>query len=254
MYYSVCVPAVFRGKKIEDVLPAVRRAGFDYYEFWGWQGVDVDACYAAQQREGLKLRTLCTKAEPLTNPQKRQEYVDGLKATAEICKKMGAKVIITQVGSEQEGMSREAQHVSIVEGLRACVPVLEEHDLVLMIEPLNTKINHPGYYMWSSEEAFQIVDEVGSKHVKVLYDIYHQHITGDLSVEKIVQNLDKIAHFHVAGFPGRHEPLIDSEIDYPTILRAIKECGYQGSVGLEYMPVNDAEEGLKILHEQLLKI
>ena len=58
----------------------------------------------------------------------------------------------------------------------------------------------------------------------------------------------------MAGFPGRHEPLIDSEIDYPTILKAIKESGYQKAVGLEYMPLQDATEGLKILRRQLDRI
>lgn len=254
MYYSVSIPAVFRGKNIEEALAAVKAAGFEHYEFWDWQGLDLDAYEAAQKKAGLHLTTFCTKAEPLTDPVRHGEYVRWLKETAKVCKKLGAKRIITQVGQEQEGMSREEQHASIVEGLKKCVPVLEEQDLVLMIEPLNTRIDHVGYYMWSSQEAFEIVEEVGSAHVKVLYDLYHQYVMNDLSVEKILKNMDKIAHFHMAGYPGRHEPMIDSEVDYPAILRAIKASGYQGCIGLEYMPVHDAAEGLKELREQLMKI
>ena len=70
-------------------------------------------------------------------------------------------------------------------------------------------------------------------------------------MDGIVKNMDKIAHFHVAGYPGRHEPLIDSEIDYKRILKAIGESGYQGSIGLEYFPVYDAAEGLKTLRKEL---
>ena len=149
-----------------------------------------------------------------------------------------------------EGMTREEQHASFVKGLCACVPLLEENHLTLVIEPLNTRIDHKGYYLWSSQEAFQIVEEVGSSHVKVLYDLYHQYVMDDLSIEKIVKNIDKIGHFHMAGYPGRHEPMTDSEIPYPEILRAIRDSGYQRAVGLEYFPVRDAVEGLREFYYQ----
>lgn len=253
MNYSVCIPAVLGGKKIGEALAAVRAAGFDHYEFWGWwdPDQDMDEYLAAQQKEGLTPATLCTRMIPLTDPAQRAAYVEGLRETAAVCKKLGCKTIISQVGNDQEGMTREEQYASIVAGLKECVSILEENDLTLMIEPLNTKIDHIGYYMWSSEEAYQVVDEVGSEHVKMLFDLYHQYIMNDLDLEKILAHMDKIAHFHVAGYPGRHEPLIDSEIDYPVILKAIRESGYQGCVGLEYMPVFDGSEGLKVLNQQL---
>ena len=123
--------------------------------------------------------------------------------------------------------------------------------MTLVIEPLNTRIDHRGYYLWRSQEAFEIVDEVASPCVKVLFDLYHQHIMSDLSIDAIVAHIDRIGHFHMAGYPGRHEPMIESEIDYPAILRAIEKSGYAGAVGLEYFPVRDAAEGLKALHEEL---
>ena len=251
MTYSVCIPAVLRGKNVKEALEAVRAAGYNHYEFWGWWGQDMDAYKEAQEKQQLSPAALCTKMIPLTDAVRRQEYLEGLKETVEVCHKLGCKTIISQVGSELEGVSRQEPHAGIVEGLRMCVPILEENDLTLVIEPLNTRIDHKGYYLWSSEEAFQIVDEVGSRYVKVLFDLYHQYVMEDLSIERIVHNIDKIGHFHMAGYPGRHEPLIDSEIDYPSILKAIEQSGYQGAVGLEYMPVQDAEAGLKVLCGQL---
>ena len=80
-------------------------------------------------------------------------------------------------------------------------------------------------------------------------DLYHQYAMDDLDIQEILKNLDKIGHFHMAGYPGRHEPMIDDEIDYPAVLKMLRESGYQGGVGLEYMPVKDAFEGLKKLRE-----
>lgn len=254
MKYSVCLPAVLGGKKVGDALAAVRAAGFDHYEFWGWwdPDQDMDEYLAAQKKENLTPAAMCTRMIPLTDPAQRTAYVQGLQETIAVCRKLGCKTIISQVGNDIAGMTREGQHASIVEGLKECAAMLEESGMTLVIEPLNTKIDHIGYYMWSSEEAYQIIDEVGCDNIKVLFDLYHQYIMDDLDMEKILANMDKIAHFHVAGYPGRHEPLIDSEIDYPAILKTIRESGYQGCVGLEYMPVRDAAEGLQILN-QLLK-
>jgi hydroxypyruvate isomerase len=96
------------------------------------------------------------------------------------------------------------------------------------------------------------VEEVGDPHVKVLYDLYHQYVMDDLDVELLVQNIDKIGHFHMAGYPGRHEPMQDSEINYPVILEAIRRSGYGKSVGMEYIPVHDAKDGLRKLFENYL--
>jgi len=129
---------------------------------------------------------------------------------------------------------------------------VEEAGITLVFEPLNTRIDHVGYYLWSLDEAFQIVEEVGSPNVKALIDLYHHYVMDDLDIDKIVANIHKIGHFHMAGFPGRHEPLIDSEVDYATVLGAIRKSGYAGAVGLEYFPVHSAAEGLKELVPQLL--
>ena len=254
MNYSVCVPAVLGKKEPAAALDAVAAAGFKRYEIWSWWDKDIAAYQKAQQKNRLTIAALCTNFISLTDPSCRQDYVNGLQNTIEICRKLGCKTIISQVGQELDGRSREEQHESIVSGLRECVPLLSGTDMTLVIEPLNTKIDHRGYYLWSSEEAFQIIDEVGDTHIKVLFDLYHQYIMNDLDIDHIVKNIDKIGHFHMAGYPGRHEPMIDSEIDYPKILKAISKTGYQGSIGLEYFPVHDAEEGLKLLNEQLKSI
>ena len=251
MQYSVCLPAVLNKMEVDEALAAVTAAGFKQYEIWGWWDLEMEEYRLAQQKSGLQIAGLCTRMVSLTDPVLREEYVRGLRETAEVCRKMGCKTVISQVGAEREGVSREEQHQSIVEGLRASVPILQENDLTLVIEPLNTRIDHAGYYLWSAQEAFQIVEEVGDPHVKVLYDLYHQYVMDDLDVDLLVQNIDKVGHFHMAGYPGRHEPMQDSEIDYLVILEAIRRSGYGKSVGMEYIPVHEPKGGLAELGRQL---
>ena len=110
-------------------------------------------------------------------------------------------------------------------------------------------MDHPGYYLSSSEEAFSIVKEVDSENIKVLFDIYHQQITEGDIIRSICKNIDLIGHFHAAGNPGRHE-LDSGELNYPNIFRQIQESGYTGFMGLEYFPVRPVGYGLKKLLEE----
>lgn len=251
MDYSVCIPAVFNAAASCDVLCHVATAGFKRYELWSWWDQNIDGYAKAQKENGLEIAAICTFFISLTDPAYRDAYKAGLQKTIEVCKKLGCKTIISQVGQELKNVPRTLQHTSIVDGLKECAAMLEENDITLVFEPLNTKIDHPGYYLWSSAEAFEIVEEIGSSHVKVLFDFYHQYIMDDLSIDEIVKNMDKIAHFHIAGYPGRHEPFIDSEIDYKPILKAIADSDYRGTIGLEYSPAYDAAEGLNTLQKQL---
>lgn len=252
MNYSVCLPAVLSRLPQSDALAAVKEAGYARYEIWDWCHWDLEELLRLQKVYGLSIAALCTADSRLNDPQMRETYLDGLRRTVPVCKRLGCKTVITQVGQECAHLSRLAQHASIVAGLKACVPILEEAGLTLVFEPLNTRIDHKGYYLWSAKEAFEIQAEVGSDRVKVLYDLYHQYAMEDLDLEEILANIGKIGHFHMAGYPGRHEPLADSEIDYMTILKAIQDTGYSGCIGLEYLPVQDPVQGLKELRSQLI--
>ena len=126
--------------------------------------------------------------------------------------------------------------------------MLEDSDIILAIEPLNIEKDHKGYYLPFAREAFEIIDEVGSPNVKVLYDLYHQQITGDFSAADIVENIDKIAHFHSAGVPGRNE-LNSIELD-KKIFESIYAAGYKWHIGLEYFPTRIPEEGLKEVYSR----
>ena len=254
MHYSVCVPAVLSRIKLEDALRAVSEAGYSHYEIWGWWSYDVDEMFRLQKQYGLSIAALCTRYEGLNVPEKREQYLAGLRETAPVCKKLGCRTVITTVGPEILDMSRQAQHDSVVAGLKACVPILEENDLILTVEPLNVLVDHKGHYLWSAEEVFRIVEEVGNPRVKVLYDLYHQCVTGDMDIQDIVAHIDQIGHFHMAGCPGRHEPFSSGEVDFVPILRAIRDSGYSGAMGLEYLPVQDPVAGLSELQEQLKKV
>lgn len=246
MRFSVSVGAVFQKLNMIGAMKAVRTAGLDAVEFWGWWDQDIAAIRACKRDEGLQIAALCTRFISLVDPQRRRAYIDGLKETIDVALELGCPNIISQVGDELPGVSREEQHKCLVEGLAQCAPLLERAGVTLVFEPLNTLVDHRGYYLYSADEAFLIEREVASPRVKVLYDIYHQQIMDGNLIARIGANIASIGHFHAAGNPGRHELEI-GEIHYPSVLRAIDAAGYDGYVGLEYMPLHDPAEGLRAL-------
>ena len=252
MFVSVCASAVFMGMPLEDTMEAMHRCGARHYEFWSWWDQDIEAVKAAQERWGMKPMLMCTRFVPLTLPQARAEYLDGLAGTLACCRRLGCGTIITQVGALQP-FERGAQRDSVVEGLRQAGRLLEGSGVDLVFEPLNTKIDHPGYFLTDAEEAFGIQEAVGMDNVKVLFDLYHQYITEGIDVERIERKIRRIGHFHLAGYPGRHEPFVPNEIPYETLLAAIRRAGYDRGFGLEYFP-ESAEQREAALSAALMRL
>lgn len=241
----ICIPVpCFFGKM--DFCEAIRKIaelGFDAAETYRWSDLDLDAVRATCEETGVELLSMCTTEFRLTDPAFRKDWLDGLAKSVKAANRVGASKLITQVGQDT-GLPRQVQHDSIVEGLRQAKPILEDSGVTIMIEPLNTYVNHPGYYLWSSIEGFDIVREVGHPLVKVVYDIYHQQVMEGNIIPNVTNNLDCIAHLHSAGHPGRID-LQFGENDYRVIFEAIDKAGYTGACGLEYRPTLSPEESLK---------
>lgn len=241
---SVCIDAVLGELSITDATSVVKSCGIDAFEFWGWWDKDLRELLAAKEAHGLAISACCTKFISLVDPTTRADYLNGLEESIEAAKQLGTDKLISQVGDFRTGVARADQHQCLVDGLKAAAPMLEAADITLVIEPLNELVNHAGYYLVRSDEAFDIIDEVNSSHVKIVFDIYHQQISEGHLIHNITQNIDRIAHFHSAGNPGRHE-LSNGEINYPKVFDAIRNTAYEGYVALEYWPLQPAEEGLK---------
>ena len=244
MRLCVPVPCFFKNIPFEDAIRRIKELGFDAAETYNWKSMDLDAVKKALDETGVELLSMCTTEFRLTDPAYRQAWLDGLKESCEAANKLGVKKLITQVGQDT-GAPREEQHAAIVETLKLAKPILEAAQVTIMLEPLNTYVNHPGYYLWSSVEGFEIVREVDSPYVKIIYDIYHQQVMEGNIIPNVINNLDCIAHLHSAGHPGRHE-LQYGESDYKVIFAAIDKAGYTGACGLEYGPLLPPEESLII--------
>jgi hydroxypyruvate isomerase len=246
---SPCIEALYNKLPFIERIEKVANAGIGVIEFWGWGGKDIDAIKAAKDKCGIEVSIFgADSGGPLVDPANRGKIADGMKKSAEVAHKLGCKSLIVTVGNEIPDVRRGAQHQSIVDGLKIAAKVMEDEGLTLCVEPLNVLVNHKGYYLATSEEGFQIIDEVGSPNVKLLFDIYHQQITEGNLIANITASIDKIGHFHLADVPGRHEPGT-GEINYRNVFKSIAGTSYQGFMGLEYWGICSDDDSLKSLIE-----
>ena len=250
MRLCVPIPCHFSIRSSEDMCHAIRTVasmGYDAVEIYDWRGLDTELIRETLEACGVEMVSLLVMESRLTDPTCRELWLTALQEACEAARKLGAKRLITQVGNDT-GAPRADQHTAIVETLRAAKPILEAYGVTVMPEPLNVKVDHKGYYLTTAEEAFEIIREVDSPYVKIVYDIYHQQITEGDIIPTVVRNLDHIAHLHAAGHPGRHD-LWEGELNYRYIFEAIDQAGNTGACGLEYGSLMEPAEGLKKARE-----
>jgi hydroxypyruvate isomerase len=246
---SACIEMIFRDLPFTERIAATRAAGLDTVEFWGWRGKDLNAIRSACAEHGVRVATFgMDTGGPLTTGGDVDALLRGVAESIEAAESLGVTTLLCTTGSEQPGRSRAEQHELIVAKLQAAAPLLEDARITAVLEPLNVLVDHAGYYLVSSAEGFQIVDEVGSPNVKLLFDVYHQQISEGNVVRNLTGNIGRVGHVHIADNPGRGEPGT-GELNYAVIFRKLDEAGYTGDVGLEYRPSKDPTETLREVRE-----
>ncbi len=130
-------------------------------------------------------------------------------------------------------------------GLKRLTPLAEQLGVTLVMELLNSKVDHKDYMCDRTSWGAALVKEVASPRFKLLYDIYHMQIMEGDVIRTITENIGAIGHFHTGGVPGRREIDGTQELHYPAIMRAIAESGYTGFVGQEFIPSRDAVQSLR---------
>lgn len=136
----------------------------------------------------------------------------------------------------RNGMSEEKGIENCAEGLKKLMPVAEKHGVTMVMELLNSKVDHKDYMCDHTAWGAALADKIGSERFKLLYDIYHMQIMEGDVIATIKKYHPYISHYHTGGVPGRNEIDETQELYYPAIMRAILETGYKGYVGQEFIP------------------
>lgn len=155
--------------------------------------------------------------------------------------KAGYKNLICFSGNAR-GKDAETGWNNSVAGLKQIIGLAEKHNVTLVMELLNSKIDHKDYQCDKTAWGVELAKRVGSENFKLLYDIYHMQIDEGDVIRTIRDNHQYITHYHTAGVPGRHEIDEKQELNYPAIMQAIVDTGFKGYVAQEFIPSSKVNE------------
>ena len=182
----------------------------------------------------------------LVDPATHLEFLAGVEQSCEVARRLGARNLIVVSGDARTDVDRSEQHAAVTDALRRAAPIASAAEVGLLLEPLNTRIDHKGCFLDSTREALDIVRDVDQPALRLLYDIYHSIVMGEDTVDVLAGSGHLVGHVHIADVPGRHEPGTGA-VDWPRQLAALKSVGYTRSIGLEYVPLRDTESSLEFI-------
>ncbi len=181
------------------------------------------------------------------SPGREEEFRAGVPKAIEYAKVLGVSRLNCLVGKRVAGHSDAEHRQTLVQNLRFAATELTAHGIELVVEPIN-HYDIPGFFLNRTDQTIELLDEVGLPDVRVQYDIYHaQREEGEITAT-FRKYMDRIGHIQIADNPGRHQPGT-GEINFPFIFRQLDECGYDGWIGLEYIPTPDTVASLAWLKD-----
>ena len=171
----------------------------------------------------------------------RAQFLQEIQESVAVARRVNATWMTVVPGHLDLRQDMGYQTAHVIESLKRAAEILEPHNLVMVLEPLNF-INHPGLFLTRSDQAYSICKAVDSPSCKILFDIYHQQITEGNLIRNIDNSYDEIAYFQIGDNPGRKEPTT-GEINYKNIFKHISEKGYAGILGMEHGNSMEGEKG-----------
>lgn len=237
------------GDATADRIRAAAAHGLDAVELWGWREKDLDAIEAALGETGMTLLSFIVDTRlDLTDRANRAGYLVAVQESVAIAQRLGTPYLVTLAGDELPRIPRDEQRAAVVAALTDAAALADGTGVTLLLENLNTKVDHVGTFLHSARDGLDIVREIGSPNLKLLLDAYHALMMEEDLVTAIGDDIALVGHVQAADVPGRHEPGTGI-LDWSHHLRALRALGYTGYWGMEYTPTTETTSSLRYIEE-----
>ena len=241
-----------------ELMEMAADAGYKAVEFWDWADRDMDMIETQLKRLNLNLVSICSRDRgTLTDATTHDKAMEGFLETIHVAKRLQCKNIVVTAGNILPQISHEKQRENVVNILCKMGEQAKKENIIVILEPISAfsprpiPPDAPKVFLSHSQDAFDILRDVGSPNVKLLFDIFHQQFTEGNVLNRLLPNLSLVGHIHAAGNPGRKD-ITRGELDYHQIFEAIANEGYGGYIGLEYFADGDKKSSLMEAHRILV--
>jgi len=225
----------------EEKLETAARAGLQSVELIGeyaqWSDADIARVKKTAGSFGLGIDTLLGSPDwgkrpvSMVDPAHRDAFLADVRNAIVCARKLEIPQIILMSGNAIPSRTHEEQYASMLEGAKRAGDLAAEAKLTAIVEPLNSLVNHKGFFLTTCTEGLKLIREVDNPHVRLLFDLYHEQVQQGNVIRTLTE-------FHVADNPGRNNPGT-GEMNYPNIYKAIQKTGFGGYLTMEYLPMGD---------------
>jgi hydroxypyruvate isomerase len=248
---SLMLWTVFHKMPFEQRLEKAASAGYQNVELVGefekWSDAEYQNVARKRRELGIHFDATAGVKRSLTDPAQRDAFLAEVQGMLPVMDKLECPALIVLTGDKVPALDHEAQHASVVEGLKRAADIVEPKGYKVLLENIDPEEN-PKYFLTSVTEGFDVIREVDHPHVRFLYDFFHEQISEGNLIEKLQKNMALVDLVHIADVPGRHEPG-SGEINYTNIYKKLAELHYDRYVAMEFMPTGDEVEGLRTARE-----
>lgn len=237
----------------EEKLETAARAGMQSVELVGeyaqWSDADIARVKKTAGSFGLGMDTLIASPDwgkrpvSMVDPAQRDAFLADVSNAIGYARKLETPQIILMSGNAIAARTHEEQYASLLEGAKRAGDLAEEAKLTLIVEPLNSLVNHKGFFLTTCTEGLKLIREVDNPHVRLLFDLYHEQVQQGNVIRTLTEAAPEVAVFHVADNPGRNDPGT-GEMNYANIYKAIQKTGFGGYLTMEYLPLGDQAASL----------
>jgi hydroxypyruvate isomerase len=251
--FSACIEWLFTDeiRTFADRIRASRRAGLDAVEFHLWRDKDLDAVQAALEETRLELVALVSDPRrQITKRELHEAFLSDFSDTVAVAQRLNARAVLATIGPAQTDRPREEQRAAVVDVLSEAARIANRQGKLVLVEPLNDVVDHPGFFLTSTTEALDIVEDVAQPNMRMLFDFYHSAMMDEDARKVLRGRMDLVAHVQVADVPGRHEPG-SGKLDWRDRVALLDELGYRGHIGLEYKPLASTAASLESTRKAL---
>lgn len=259
MKKSVCIEMLFTEVPFEERFLLAKEAGFDYIEFWSWKDKDITKIKSLCEKYDLQIASFSGDQDfSMINQKENEDYIAFVVESIHTAIFLDCKYLVLHSNALGEGgkvvnafpeINTYEKFANMFQVLSKLAPIAEQNKITLVLEALNTQIDHVNNFLAYTKDAAALIAMVKSEYIKILYDVYHMQVNEGNIIDTITTYIKSIGYIHIADVPGRNEPGT-GEINYKNVMERFRQLDYDGVIGFELLPTGTSTA----IAKELLKL
>jgi hydroxypyruvate isomerase len=250
---AACIEWLFKAEHADfaERIHAANAAGLPAVEFHLWRDKPLDAIERALDVTGVRLSSFCVDPRSsLVDPREHEQVLEAVRDAIPIARRFNGARMILASGFTRTDVSPREQQEAAVAVLKTAAAMAAEADTVILLEPVNMTVNGATMFVDGVQRGLDITESVNSPGLRLLCDVYHSAITGEDLAAALGNRMRWVGHVQVADTNGRHEPGTGC-LSWPHVMGVLRDRGYDGEIGLEYLPTLPTRESLALARRAL---